>query len=157
MTRLQSFDHIIALDENGTVLEQGSFESLKSHQEYFKIILSLPDKTKSTDEKPLATSKSVATVPITGLKESKDTDRQTGDWTVYKYYLKSTGWFNAVLTLSMSMVNAFCVVYSSKWFAELLSDSFLTWLQLFGFKSGHKAIAMIPVEYWISIQSCMLF
>jgi ATP-binding cassette subfamily C (CFTR/MRP) protein 1 len=123
--RLHSFDHIIALDQSGAIVEQGPFESLKSHQEYIKKNLSQPITTfQEEDPQDALTLAEKASGAET--KESNDNDRQMGDWTVYKYYLKSTGWLNATFALGMSMVNAFCVVYSSTWGAGTPLKNLLT-------------------------------
>jgi hypothetical protein len=106
--RLRSFDHIIVLDKDGAIVEQGSFESLRSHQDYLSSILSVVE---PQEEKILVPSTSPAEVAST--EQSKDSHRQTGDWIVYKYFLKSTGWFNAAFALSISIANGLCIVYSS--------------------------------------------
>lgn len=125
MRRLHSFDHIIALNQSGAIVEQGPFESFKSHQEHTNSFLSLQTTTESQEEVPQGVLTSIEQASVAERKESKDHDRQTGDWTVYKYYLKSTGWLNAIFALTMSMVNAFCVVYSSKFGARNLLKNLL--------------------------------
>ena len=42
-----------------------------------------------------------------------DEKRQTGDLTVYNYYCRSAGWLNIAFTVSLDVVSAFCVVFSS--------------------------------------------
>jgi len=120
--RLHFFDHIIVLDKDGAIVEQGSFESLKSHQGCLSSILSA---VVSQEEKIHVASTSPEKVAST--EQPKDSHRQTGDWIVYKYFLKSTGWFSAAFALSMSIANGFCVVYSSKYPCGVFLKHSLTW------------------------------
>jgi len=106
--RLQAFDHIIALNQNGAIIEQGSFENLKAHPEYINNALASPVEVEQNIEEA-----DEVKVPAPKVDESEDANRQTGDWTVYAYYFKATGWLNASFTLGMATVNGFCVVFSS--------------------------------------------
>lgn len=52
-----------------------------------------------------------------------DTKRQTGDFSVYKYYFGASGHCNVALTLGMTAASAFCTVYSSKSLPEIHARS----------------------------------
>lgn len=90
-------DHIIALGENGTVVEQGSFQDLIANEKYVHS-LDIKESTVRTFESHLpaktqgssnAEENAVAEhVAPTYLEEK---DRMLGDSTVYRYYLTSLG------------------------------------------------------------------
>jgi ATP-binding cassette subfamily C (CFTR/MRP) protein 1 len=94
---LPSADHIIALGEDGSIVEQGSFQDLIANEKYVHSLdikegsvasfeSHLPAKTQdlsTTDEAAVA-----ELVPPTYLDER---DRMMGDSTVYRYYLTSLG------------------------------------------------------------------
>ncbi|KAH7329994.1 putative ATP-binding cassette transporter [Rhexocercosporidium sp. MPI-PUGE-AT-0058] len=96
--RLSFADHIIALDSTGRVVEQGSFQHLRNSGGY---VQSLASKLKS--EGTAKTSGSGNGGPSKLMPTSEDEEleiaeleinRQSGDFAVYKYYFRATGWFN---------------------------------------------------------------
>lgn len=113
MKWLSFFDHIIILDKNGTIIEQGPFQSLKSPQEHLSSFLLVPSATDVQQDKPKD-----ASIPAMLKTKQADSGRQSGDSTIYKYFFKSTGWLNAIFAFGMSIINAFCVVFSSTYHSK---------------------------------------
>jgi ATP-binding cassette subfamily C (CFTR/MRP) protein 1 len=93
-------DNILALDKDGKVVEQGTFDYLRSRDGFVSKLMLHPellksgsrsDDTENTLQKMPAAA--VAKVlPGPSANDAADLARQTGDISVYKYYLKSIGW-----------------------------------------------------------------
>ena len=141
MRRLTAFDHIVALEKGGKIVEQGPLERLQSRVSYIQdassqehIIEPLqeaqvqePEEESSAEEAPLAPA-----------EHHNDTNRQAGDLIIYKYFFRSTGWLNTTFALAMSCTNAFCVVYSTIWLQQ--------WAQNNTGASDH-VLAKYPIVY----------
>jgi len=108
---LRAFDHVLALNQSGTITEQGNYDTFSSHHGIDNLPLTSPLVPDAQEE--VKSPRPDQTSPATGIDNPTDKLRQVGDWSIYKYYFKSTGWFNAFFTLIMAIVNAFCVVFSS--------------------------------------------
>ncbi|KAF8857368.1 putative multidrug resistance protein [Acephala macrosclerotiorum] len=86
-------DTIVALGENGTVLEQGNFDQLRSQGGFVSnliIRLGVLEKETSAAEQEEACGAKVTLVPQP--PDASDLTRRIGDVAVYKYYFKSIGW-----------------------------------------------------------------
>jgi ATP-binding cassette subfamily C (CFTR/MRP) protein 1 len=93
-------DNILVLDKDGKVVEQGTFDYLRSRDGFVSKLMLHPellksgsrsDNTENTLQKMPAAA--VAKVlPGPSANDAADLARQTGDISVYKYYLKSIGW-----------------------------------------------------------------
>lgn len=96
---LPSADHIVALGEDGTIVEQGCFQSLIANESYVhsldvKAITIGPHKNQIPTSTAISHSASVDEDPISDLVASSyldEKDRMLGDSTVYRYYLSSLG------------------------------------------------------------------
>lgn len=116
---MRGADNIIVLDHNGTVSQQGTFDSLSSERGPLKDLT-----VNFSDEKIQSASGSGETVEdhlakraplVTKIDESKDDLlRQTGDLTLYKYYAKSVGWKDGVVIVALSFGSQFCAYFSRK-------------------------------------------
>lgn len=95
-------DNILVLDKGGKVAEQGTFEYLRSRDGFVSKLMLPPellesasrsDEKENTSQKVPAAAAAVAKV-LRGpsANDAADLARQTGDISVYKYYLKSIGW-----------------------------------------------------------------
>jgi ABC-type multidrug transport system fused ATPase/permease subunit len=101
INHLPAADHIIVLG-GGSIVEQGSFDTLMAHGGYVHRLKSWESSlNKSSAEKP--SSKSATHKPkastarknesqLSSLELKTAAMRQSGDKTVYKHYLKSMGW-----------------------------------------------------------------
>ncbi|KUJ11330.1 ABC transporter [Mollisia scopiformis] len=96
---LPSADHIVALGEYGTIVEQGSFETLMANENY---VHSLDVKAKTTHSLENNLAVNITNRHISGVDEDPvaelvpfsyldKKDRMLGDSTVYRYYLSSLG------------------------------------------------------------------
>ncbi|KAE8441372.1 hypothetical protein EG329_005475 [Mollisiaceae sp. DMI_Dod_QoI] len=117
---LREVDNIIVLDENGTVSEQGTFDSLDLENGHLHDLIIDSRDQKSQPEIESNTVRENNTVNLTAavsnIEQSKDDLlRQTGDLTLYKYYLKSVGWKDGVAILVLSVGSQFCSYFSQLW------------------------------------------
>lgn len=117
-------DHIVALDSDGRILEQGSFASLKERNGYIQSLkvdeaqaefASTPTSDQHDKEEVSVTqggkckiSKSAAMV-TTGKKSAPV------DLAVYRYYLKSIGWIYALIFVFLQIVGAFFSAFPILW------------------------------------------
>ncbi|KAH8736482.1 P-loop containing nucleoside triphosphate hydrolase protein [Ilyonectria robusta] len=130
---LSAANHIIALGPNGTVIEQGNFESLvQSESDYIKSLsVETPTETISTPEvrtesgmeeaghcqvspEPTATSK---------LSMEEAQKRQLGDGGVYKHYFKSMGYPLAASIFTWGAVIGFSYNFPTIWLTYWSDDS----------------------------------
>ncbi|KAF7117581.1 hypothetical protein CNMCM5793_006633 [Aspergillus hiratsukae] len=113
--RLPYADQIVVLDKLGHVSEQGSFKALDATGGYVSSFgLGLPEwkfKIDAPSELPrptiLRSSKSEA------IKE--DPRRQSGDLSIYLYYIRSIGWLPTVIFLVAISGFVFCISFPSIW------------------------------------------
>lgn len=119
--RLPYSNHIIAMDSMGRIVEQGSFEVLKNSGGYVQGLASKlkgedsfsseGDKEGDTegDTKEDALNKLVSAVHADQEynAQTEDSNRQTGDFQVYKYYFGSIGWkYNLVFATLVVLYGA---------------------------------------------------
>ncbi|KAF7905842.1 hypothetical protein EAF00_000121 [Botryotinia globosa] len=96
--RLTYSDYIVALNKSSQIIEQGTFDHLKTSGGYLEN-LETRRRSEDYDSEELDTKKTTqkqspfATVENDDLKnEVADLNRQTGDASVYQYYFASIGW-----------------------------------------------------------------
>jgi ATP-binding cassette, subfamily C (CFTR/MRP), member 1 len=120
-------DHIIALG-NGTVIEEGGFSDLMENKKY---VYSLGVKHRDTDsssddEKPMARA-TVATAPAIlpqDVPAAEDKARQQGDFSIYKHYFKSVGFWPVVIVAVAGLLTGVCNSLSSIWVKFWAEDAF---------------------------------
>ncbi|KAL2067058.1 hypothetical protein VTL71DRAFT_1482 [Oculimacula yallundae] len=101
--RLSFADHIVALDSTGRVVEQGSFQHLSQTGGY---VQSLASKLKSEGSVKSGTKNDSPTkIALTAEDDllelaELELNRTSGDFAVYKYYFRSTGWINTTAFFS---------------------------------------------------------
>ncbi|KAF2659533.1 P-loop containing nucleoside triphosphate hydrolase protein [Lophiostoma macrostomum CBS 122681] len=112
-------DHVIALSSEGTISEQGTFKELQSKNGYVHRLFTEQQDGAATTTADSERSKlsEASTLPqalgIPGTSE--DTRRQTGDWTVYKYYFQTTGKSATMMFFSLSLAWAFFSTFPTVW------------------------------------------
>jgi ATP-binding cassette subfamily C (CFTR/MRP) protein 1 len=117
---LRDADNIIVLSDTGTILQQGSFQTLNLQDGYVQNLLLNSDTNESSSKSPSAATEEierndhVAKVKIT--EQDQDLLRKTGDSTLYKYYLKSVGWKDGISILLLSIGAQFCVYFPREYF-----------------------------------------
>ena len=105
-------DKIIVLDSDGRILEQGSFEVLRSQDGFVSKTLQDKDfehRNRNAGADPLQKDPSIAAKKsVQGPSPEKyaDLTRRTGDTSVYKYYLASIGWKLSLIVIGGTVVNS---------------------------------------------------
>lgn len=105
-------DHIIALNDEGRIVEQGSFSTLNANLDHTQSRLprkpqrsmSRVSKSASNNARPAA----VVDDPIPMI------DRRTGDMTVYKYYMDTCEWWKWVILMALAVSYGFFTIFPSK-------------------------------------------
>lgn len=112
-------DHIVALEAEGTVMEEGSFQSLLLNPKYVHSLGSKPTGVQETgkeiEEHPIekaAGSPPEASKPTPGLD---DRARQVGDIAVYRHYFSILGVHLLIPFLAFGMIFGFLYNFSSVW------------------------------------------
>ena len=124
--RLPFADHIVVLDKDGNVSEQGNFQQLNASGGYVSNFdLPPPDwrvPAKETKFDPLFSPSikpihaPVAVKANKGLSESElDANRRTGDLSVYGYYAKTVGRFTAVCFVAGICGYVFAMIFPQIW------------------------------------------
>ena len=126
--RLPFADHIVVLNEEGQIAEQGSFQELNAAGGYVSSFELQPaDWTaKSTDMKNLdqvlamTTTAKLVYPTLPPSKESTETtefeaNKRTGDLAIYIYYAKSVGWFAVVIFIVAMCAYVFCISFPQIW------------------------------------------
>ncbi|KPM39618.1 ATP-binding cassette transporter abc3 [Neonectria ditissima] len=125
---LPTADHIIALDADGTVIEQGTFQDLKRNNKYVQSLgvwqgdETPRSETEKPEEKQAATMPKPASNAIKAILEDKS--RQMGDWSVYKHYFSSGGLPATGLLIFSGMMYGVCANLSTIWLKFWSEDSF---------------------------------
>ncbi|KAK2755917.1 hypothetical protein FQN54_005713 [Arachnomyces sp. PD_36] len=123
---LPAADHIIALDANGRVVEQGDFTNLMQSKSGY--VSSLGVKVSQSDdsleqleekaqgpESTSALSPNINTDTLNILSNTDDDSRRLGDRNVYRAYFKSIGYMLTSLMLAFGVLVAFSTNFSTIW------------------------------------------
>jgi ABC-type multidrug transport system fused ATPase/permease subunit len=125
-------DHIVALEADGTINEQGSFEKLVETGKYVQSLgVSTADDAFETDavtpvEEPVAATVPVPLVarPVTTIANLESQSRATGDSKVYRHYYRSvSGWASLTCVLT-GILYAVGRNFPSIWMGWWGSDAF---------------------------------
>lgn len=154
---LHCADHIVVLGQDGKVIEQGSFSALSSHGTYVRN-LSLGS---SHDESPKELKPPcLAREPVVARQADGDAERelarQTGDFSVYKYYTTSIGWKLGSLIVLTAISFAFGRKFPELWVRWWSEDevsgepryTLSLWIGIFFF-FGFISIASVLSHLWI--------
>ncbi|KAL2069425.1 hypothetical protein VTL71DRAFT_14104 [Oculimacula yallundae] len=106
--RLPFADHILALDSNGCVAEQGSFEELRRAGGYVEgLWRHVGEKSQDTKTSTRAllsgTAVESTTKAIEAITEEDDFNMSNGEFATYRYYFESIGWSRTFLSLVLLM------------------------------------------------------
>lgn len=131
VTRLPYSDHIVVLETDGSILEQGTFSSLNKTGGYVSSFgLISPDWEYSSRRYSGSTRYSTGVDSIKKEKETyvEETSVQEpenhdagGDLGIYTYYVSAIGWFPAVFFVVAMAGFVFCISFPSiwlKWWAQ---------------------------------------
>ncbi|KAF1998927.1 P-loop containing nucleoside triphosphate hydrolase protein [Amniculicola lignicola CBS 123094] len=117
VNRLSQADHIIALGEDGTVIEQGSFAELYRLDGY---VGNLSFNEHSTNNLPQNEPKSTIKMfkqSLVASKEAKDIskDNGAGDLTIYAYYIRTFGWLRWCVFCFFCALYGFGTAFPNVW------------------------------------------
>ncbi|KAF7856278.1 hypothetical protein EAF04_009806 [Stromatinia cepivora] len=154
--RLAYSDHIIAMDQSGKIIEQGTFDLLKTSGGYVENLAtrhkSEEDDTgeANTDEIALKQNPFAVVESDDLLNEVADLNRQTGDFSVYNYYFASIGliptglFFLFVLVFgAASKLPEFALTYWTRAVAVEGNEANPYWLGIYGMLSGVALIGFV--------------
>lgn len=158
--RLPHADHIVAIEADGTISEQGSYASLAIAGGYVQGLKIKQQDRESIERVPKVASsgcKKPSTAPqdlVTNMT------RTTGDWQTYKYYFQAAGMTSSLLSLLWSVL----FVLSTKlpgllityWTDAEVNDSSSAntlYLTLFGVLAGIAlaAMALLVAQVWLDM------
>ncbi|KAJ5546687.1 hypothetical protein N7494_004272 [Penicillium frequentans] len=117
--RLSYTDHIVVLDSDGRIMEQGSFSALTKTGGYVSSFgLVAPD----WDYKPKRFSESPSYSTIDSIEKEKEDIHQEpehrdtgGDLGIYTYYINAIGWLPAMVFVVAMAGFVFCISFPSIW------------------------------------------
>lgn len=115
MRHLSLADNIVVLGSNGTIEEQGPFETLRSQNGFVSRLLVHPELLQSKSQSDVGAKEDVEartqtppTVPAAlrgpSANDMSDLARRIGDFSVYKYYLRAIGWKFALINVTACFV-----------------------------------------------------
>jgi ATP-binding cassette, subfamily C (CFTR/MRP), member 1 len=135
--RVPYADHIIALSSTGRVIEQGNYPDLCALGGYISSF-SLPNADWNSRLESPSTEKPTYTYVAPDLDKPSDdlqaeASRQTGDMSIYLYYIGAIGWWPTIIFMLAITAFVFCLSFPSKILFPPFSlcESLLTLLERF--------------------------
>jgi hypothetical protein len=119
--RLPYADHIIVLNSEGQITEQGQFGVLNSTGGYISSFGLMPPEwdyrpeQSSKSELPLVVNSSLTATKAEHSIEA-EANKQTGDIAIYLYYIKSVGRLGALIFAIFISGFVFCISFPSEYF-----------------------------------------
>jgi ABC-type multidrug transport system fused ATPase/permease subunit len=110
---LQFADHIVILSKNGTITEQGSFEELKSLNEFAVAALGHQDAS-TYDQNSSAKEAPAVSRGVDLQSEEATKPRLAGDLRIYAYYARAAGWILAFY-LGCQATTTFLMKFPDVW------------------------------------------
>jgi hypothetical protein len=154
---LHSADYIIALGQQSTVVEQGTFAELESMDGYIKslaIAAAKKDQEKTTDKEDEneSSSRTVAAPPQTSSEG--DDARRLGDLSVYNYYRKAVTWSRLLVFVGLEAMFVPAYRFIRKSLPRTLA-LMLILLKSFWSSGGVPQMAAIPTYSFRSLSYCL--
>lgn len=127
------------MDKEGTIAEQGRFDVLAAAGGYVSSFnLPRPDWNHAPERPSLRINQNSISHEKTIIQSNEDLEmkanRQTGDFSIYKYYLESVGWIAITIFVMCISGFVFCVSFPSRYYggcipnqAKLLEGIWLKW------------------------------
>jgi hypothetical protein len=117
--RLPYCDHIIALDNSGSIVEQGTYDKLNTLGGYVSNFDLPPPDWDFTPEKHLYEAPPRYTERMTNDKVTEEdiqaeANRRTGDSAIYLYYVRSVGWVPTMIFVVSITIFIFGQLFPSK-------------------------------------------
>ncbi|GKU21657.1 unnamed protein product [Fusarium langsethiae] len=128
---LPAADHIIALDANGTIIEQGDFDKLMKNDSGYVTSLgikaSLDDATGPVHDGDHSLMTEGITRSITNAVSAEpdvdDTSRRLGDTSIYRTYIQSMGYGLSLLILMFGILMGFSANFATIWLKYWADDA----------------------------------
>ena len=156
--RLVNADHVIALDENGHILHQGSFKQLQSDTNYLQGLDVEQNGSVNAQDKAVPSINNYATAPPLRApdRETESPGRVLGELAIYGYY------FGSVPLWYMLLFAALVILYAGGYKMTELLLSFWTghanaaqttgfYLGLYGMLSGLAVLGVTGAAYFYLI------
>jgi hypothetical protein len=152
--RLPYCDHIVALDKEGKITEQGSFDKLNSSGGYVSDFdLAQADWDYSPEKHvyeapPRYTERANSDGIVTEEDIQAEANRRTGDVAIYLYYIGSVGWIPTMIFVVSIIIFIFGISFPSKSY----NASCLQWIlrltsvQRFGSRCGRNTTKTTPTN-----------
>jgi ATP-binding cassette subfamily C (CFTR/MRP) protein 1 len=118
--RLPYCDHIVALNKEGKIVEQGTFEKLNTSGGYVSgFNLALADWDYSPvkhvyEAPPKYTERQASSTKLTEDDIQAEANRRTGDAAIYLYYISSVGWIPTIIFIVSIVIFIFGISFPSK-------------------------------------------
>ncbi|KAF5689105.1 multidrug resistance-associated 1 [Fusarium circinatum] len=154
---LSSAGHIICLNKDGKISEQGTFFDLKDTGGYMHSLLRNrvhegESPTLATDDIKEQASKLAQATPRQQANE-EDTRRQLGDSTVYRYYFSSTGGIFMIVLLVLEIIWAFLESFPTIWL-KFWTDDNAKGNDQASYYLGIYAALQVTAVIWFAVCHC---
>nr|AAP78734.1 ABC transporter [Alternaria brassicae] len=119
--RLPYCDHIVSLDKNGRISEQGPFEKLNKSGGYVSgFDLALPDwdyraEKHIYEDPPRYTERQATDNQLTEDEIQAEANRRTGDTAIYLYYIGTVGWIPTMIFIFSIIIFIFGISFPTIW------------------------------------------
>ncbi|CAN9344154.1 unnamed protein product [Alternaria alternata] len=119
--RVPYSDHIVALDKDGRISEQGPFEKLNKSGGYVSgFDLALPDwdyraEKHIYEEPPRYTERLASDNQLTEDDVQAEANRRTGDTAIYLYYIGTVGWIPTIIFIFSIIIFIFGISFPTVW------------------------------------------
>ncbi|KAG6087196.1 hypothetical protein E4U15_008222 [Claviceps sp. LM218 group G6] len=134
---LRFADHIIVLNQNGEVAEQGTFDEVSKSGGYLQHLANLPTSTSSRHEAPELSGDVYRELGLENEVEEQVSGRQTSDLQIYSYYIRVAGKSNFCVYVLICAAYTFGLNFPSIW---------LQWWTDYNTNHPNGSI-----EYWLSV------
>ncbi|KAG6119070.1 hypothetical protein E4U13_007997 [Claviceps humidiphila] len=134
---LRFADHIIILNQDGVVSEQGTFDQVSTSGGYLQHLSNLSSSTTSRHEAPELSGDVYRELGLENEVEEQVSGRQTSDLQIYSYYIRVAGKLNFCVYVLICAAYTFGLSFPSIW---------LQWWTDYNTNHPNGSI-----EYWLSV------
>ncbi|CAG5185712.1 uncharacterized protein ALTATR162_LOCUS11383 [Alternaria atra] len=158
--RLPYCDHIISLDKNGRISEQGPFDKLTKSGGYVSgFDLARPDwdyraEKHIYEEPPRYTERQATDNQLTEDDVQAEANRRTGDTAIYLYYIGTVGWIPTIIFIISIIIFIFGISFPTVWVKmwaeynqENPNERLGYWLGIYAMLGG-LALVFLMVSCW---------
>ena len=152
-------DHIVAIGEDGRIVEEGLFEDLVKNGKYVHSLgvnsgtgstESSSDSESELGERDKEASPMLQSGLVRGQRVAEvmdDRSRQTGDWSIYTHYIKSTSKLATVGLVLGGLIVGFCSSFTNVWLKFWAENSFTRpvafYIGIYGLINGAMLLALL--------------